>query len=199
MGPEILVFMLSLDCSVDFDSDSDFWAGFDAGMMDEWGITTATSCYQVGGFPSNIYGYKSLANAIVMNASTTAATTTTSSEVVQGRAATDFTLYIDSLLGQGAIDARGHQVVFLTGHSDLVFKKPAARGIAYVAEDMAFVENNFGYSTGTLSHEILHLVLEEEGHEKSCYVNKVHRNQFNYEMKEMGEGGKYPVVKKFEC
>ena len=60
------------------------------------------------------------------------------------------------------------------------------------------MQNNFEYNTGTLSHEILHLVLEEEGHEKGCYVNKVHRNQFNYEMKEMA-GGVYPIVKKFEC
>ena len=189
MGPEILVFMLSLDCSVDFDSDSGFWAGFDAGMMDEWGIDTATSCHKVGEFPSNFYEYKSLANAILMNASTA-----TSSEAQT----TDFTLYIDSLLGKSAVDAQGRQVVFLTEHSDQVFKKPAAAGIAYVTEDMAFVQNNFEYSTGTLSHEILHLVLEEEGHKKGCYVNKVHRNQFNYEMKEMA-GGMYPVVKKFEC
>jgi hypothetical protein len=48
------------------------------------------------------------------------------------------------------------------------------------------------------SHEILHLVLEKQGHEKSCYVDKVHENQFRYELKRMDEN-KHPVIKKFDC
>jgi hypothetical protein len=63
---------------------------------------------------------------------------------------------------------------------------------------MAFVENNFGYSTAAASHEILHLVLEEEGYDKACYSDLVHENQFRYELKEMG-GNKHAVLKKFDC
>lgn len=44
---------------------------------------------------------------------------------------------------------------------------------------------------------ILHLVLEEQRNEKSCYVDMVHENQFRYELKEMGEN-KRPVIKKFD-
>jgi hypothetical protein len=64
---------------------------------------------------------------------------------------------------------------------------------------MAFVENNFEYSTAAVSHEILYLVLEEQGHYRSCYYSdKVHENQFRYELKEMGKN-KHPVLKKFDC
>jgi hypothetical protein len=54
-------------------------------------------------------------------------------------------------------------VVFLTERSEQVFQKPSASGVAYPSENVVFVENNFGYSTATLSHENLHWVLEEEG------------------------------------
>lgn len=66
------------------------------------------------------------------------------------------------------------------------FQKPLASEIAYPTENVAFVENDFEYSTGTLSHELFHLGLEELGCKKSCYVDKVHENQFRYEMIEMG-------------
>lgn len=52
--------------------------------------------------------------------------------------------------------------------------------------------------TGTLSHELLHLVLEEQGQKKSCYVDRVHENQFEYELKEIGKNVR-PAIKKFNC
>jgi hypothetical protein len=88
--------------------------------------------------------------------------------------------------------------VFLTEYSEQVFQKALASGVAYPTENIAFVENNFGYSTGTLSHELLHLVLEEQGHEKGCYVDSVHENQFKCELKQIGDNMR-PVIKKFDC
>jgi hypothetical protein len=145
-----------------------------------------TCCYEVKEFPSTLYEYKSLANRILLENNVN---TTTAAQV-------DFTAYIDSLLGQSAIGAE--QIVFLTEHSEQVFQNPLASGIVYPTENMAFVENNFEYSTGTVSHELLHLVLEEQGYDKRCYVDMVHENQFRHELKEMGKN-MHPILKKFDC
>ena len=186
MGPEVLVFMISMNCPLDFDSE--LWSGFDAAMLQEWNITAATSCQEVDRFPSNLYAYKSLANTILMETNTTAVAS-------HGGG---FTAYIDGLLGRSMLGTPEQQVVFLTEHSELVFQKPLASGVAYPTENMAFVENNFEYSTATVSHELLHLVLEEQGHEKSCYVDEVHENQLKYALIEMG-GNKRPILDRFDC
>lgn len=185
MAVEVLIFMLSMNCHLDFDSD--LWSGFDAAMSEEWNMTATTSCHEVDRVPSSLRGYKNLANSILVDANST---------TVAGQP-TDFTAYINALLGQ-SVPAQEQQILFLTEHSDRVFRNPLASGIAYPAENMAFVENSFEYSTATVSHELLHLVLEEQGYEKSCYVDKVHENQLKYELKEMG-GSKHPVLKKFDC
>jgi hypothetical protein len=70
--------------------------------------------------------------------------------------------------------------------------------VAYPTENLAFVQNNFEYSAGTLSHELLHLVLEQQAHEKNCYVDLVHENQFKYGLKQIGNNMR-PVIKKFYC
>jgi hypothetical protein len=190
---EVLVFMLSLDCSTDFNHD--FWVGFDNGMANEWNINATTSCYQISNLPSDIYAYESLADRIVAEEKNNA----TSTAEIQPM---DFTTYIDGLLSQTAISRQQEkiqqQVVFLTDYSDSVFQRGDASGVAYPTENIAFVRNNYAYSTGTLSHEILHLVLEEEGYPTSCYVDKVHENQFNFSLKEMGDG-EYPIVNRFDC
>jgi hypothetical protein len=144
-------------------------------------------CYQLDRFPSGLYAYKNLANTILMEANTTA---------VASRGG-GFTAYIDALLGRSMTDTPEEQVVFLTEHSEPVFQKPLASGVAYPTENLAFVENNFEYSTAAVSHELLHLVLEERGYEKSCYVDKVHENQFRYALTEMGENKK--PIKRFDC
>lgn len=186
MGPEVLIFMISINCPVDFDSD--VWSGFDAAMSEEWSINATTNCHGVEKFPSTLYEYRDLAGEILAarEANVTA---------VAGQAF-DLTAYIDGILGQSAPGTE--QVVFLTEHSEQVFQKISASGVAYPTENMAFVENNFEYSTAAISHEILHLVLEEQGYERSCYADKVHENQFKYELKEMG-GNKHAVLKKFDC
>lgn len=99
--------------------------------------------------------------------------------------------------GRQRSEAR-EQLVFLTDYSEAAFQHPHAFGVANVREDVALVRNSLHYSTGTLSHEILHLVLEERGHDVSCFADKVHENQFNYVLLEMGDSS-YPVIKKFDC
>lgn len=187
MGPEVFIFMVSMNCQLDFDHD--FWSDFDAAMMHEWNITTITGCHEVESFPSSIYAYKNLASRMIAQ--------DINSTVVAVQVS-DFTAYIDALLDQDMPDVQTEQVVFLTKHSDKIFQKPLASGVAYPTENIAFVENNFEYSTAATSHEILHLLLEAEGHEKSCYVDAVHENQFRYELKEMGKN-KHPIIKKFDC
>lgn len=186
MGPEVLIFMISMNCQLDFDPA--LWSGFDAALMEEWNITATTSCHEVEDYPSNLYAYKRLANKMLADANSTAT----------AWRASDFTTYIDSILSQDQFDVQEEQVVFLTKHSDKIFQKLTASGVAYPTENLAFVENNFEYSTAAVSHEILHLVLEEEGHGKSCYVDAVHENQSRYELKEMGKNN-HPVIKKFDC
>ena len=185
MGPEVLIFMISVNCPVDFDSD--LWSGFDTAMTEEWNINATTSCYRVDEFPSTLYEYRDLAEEIL--AAREANVTTVAGQ------AFDLTAYIDGILRQDAPSTE--QVVFLTEHSEQVFQKLAASGVAYPTENMAFVENNFEYSTAAISHEVLHLVLEEQGHDRSCYADKVHEHQFKYELKEMG-GNKHAVLKKFD-
>jgi hypothetical protein len=172
--------MISMNCPLDFDSE--LWSGFDAAMALEWNVTAATGCHEVEQFPSTLREYDDLAWTLAAREQNSTAIASVSA-------------YIDRLLTQGA---REQQVVFLTKHSDQVFQKPLASGVAYPSENVAFVENNFGYSTASLSHEILHLVLEEEGHKKSCYVDLVHENQLKYELMQMDDN-KRPVIKKFDC
>lgn len=186
MGLEVLIFMLSVNCPVDFDVE--LWSGFDKAMFEEWSINSTTSCYEIKELPSSLYEYRDLANKILMERETNSTT---------AGQANDFTTYINSLLEESALDTE-QQVMFLTKHSEQVFQKPLASGVAYPTENLAFAENNFEYSTSTLSHELLHLVLEEQGYKKSCFVDKVHENQFKYELKEIG-GNMRPVVKKFDC
>lgn len=179
---EVLIFMLSVDCSSGFDQG--FWGDFDNSMASEWNVTTVTSCYEVDHFPADRVEYRNLANRLASEQT--------------GTAGIDFTSYIDNLLA-GQEGRQGKQVVFLTEWSQPIFRHYAAGGIAYVKEDMAFVKNNMEYSTGNLSHEVLHLALEEQGYDKSCYADKVHENQHLFAMEKMGSRGSYPIVKKFDC
>ena len=177
---EVLIFMLSVNCSLGFDQN--FWGDFDGAMASEWNVTTATSCYEIDQFPADRAEYRNLANRLASQQTSTASV--------------DFTSYIDNLL-EGR---QGKQVVFLTEWSQPIFRHYAAGGIAYVKEDVAFVKNNMEYSTGNLSHEVLHLALEEEGYDKACYADKVHENQHLFAMEKMGpSGNSYPIVKKFDC
>lgn len=178
--------MLSLNCSVDFDSD--LWAGFDAGMKEEWNLDASTSCQDVSDFPQDLHSYKNLANKLIEERS---------NQMLQ-RYSDNFTAYFDFLY---RTQNEKQQVVFLTEYSESVFIKPTASGVAYAEHDLAFVKNKFEYSTSTLSHEILHLVLEEEGYERSCYVDKVHENQYLFSIKKTSDSNArfFPIIHKFDC
>ena len=185
--------MLSLNCSVDYRPN--FWGGFDTAMLEEWNIDTITNCYQVDKFPFNYGDYENLANTL-SNVENNKDIT-----ISQTRPA-NFTTYFDKiLLNQSMTDlqkSQHKQVVFLTEYSKSVFQRDDAAGISYPSENIAFVRNNYFYSTGTLSHEILHLVLEEKGYSKSCFVDKVHENQFKFILRQIGNQD-YPIINKFNC
>jgi hypothetical protein len=55
-----------------------------------------------------------------------------------------------------------------------------AYGMAQPSVNFGAVEFNYKESTKTLSHETLHLMLEEMGYPKSCYVDAVHDNAYHF-------------------
>lgn len=55
-----------------------------------------------------------------------------------------------------------------------------AEGVAFPSLNYGTVELNYKSSTKALSHETLHLMLEEMGHPKGCYVDAVHENAYRY-------------------
>ncbi|MEW6603194.1 MAG: hypothetical protein AB1351_00725 [Thermoproteota archaeon] len=55
-----------------------------------------------------------------------------------------------------------------------------AEGVAHPSLNYGEVELNYEKSTKALSHETLHLVLEDMGRLRSCYVDKVHENAYSY-------------------
>jgi hypothetical protein len=88
VGPEVLIFMFSMNCPLDFDSE--LWSGFGSAMSEEWNITATTSCHEVTEFPSSLHEYKSTAKSILMERD---ANFTAVAERAGG-----FTTYIDSIL-----------------------------------------------------------------------------------------------------
>jgi len=50
--------------------------------------------------------------------------------------------------------------------------------MAYPSENLAFVENKFEEHSHHESRRLLHLVFEEQGHMKSCFFKKFHKNLF---------------------
>ncbi len=122
MGPEVRIFILSVNCQADFDSD--FWSGFDAAISEEWNVAVVTSCYEIKEFPSKLYEYRHLANTMLIERD---ANFTTVAGPVD-----NFARYFDALLlGQSSTHHDDEQVVFLTEYSEKVFQKPLARDIAF--------------------------------------------------------------------
>jgi hypothetical protein len=56
---------------------------------------------------------------------------------------------------------------------------PGIQGLSRPHSNFGTVDYNYYETTKTVSHETLHLVLEERGYEKSCYVDKVHENAYS--------------------
>jgi hypothetical protein len=55
-----------------------------------------------------------------------------------------------------------------------------AYGVAQPSVNFGAVEYNYQESTKTLSHETLHLMLEEMGYPKGRYVDAVHDNSYRF-------------------
>jgi hypothetical protein len=55
------------------------------------------------------------------------------------------------------------------------------------SQETGSVKFNGKCTTTTLSHETLHLSLEDIGYPKACYVDKIHDNQFSFTLKELGD------------
>lgn len=181
--------MLSLDCSVDYDND--FWTGFSQEMESEWAVDTGAGCHEIEEFPSRITQYVELRDRYLDMHGPDIQSTASDSPV------TNFTAYIDSLLSGNvkSSSSQQDQVVFLTKFSQNVFRNEFADGIAYVKHDLALVRNNYHYSTGTISHEMLHLVLEEQGKSRACFHDAVHDHQYDYKINLPS----YSIINKFEC
>lgn len=198
--------MLSLNCSADF-SDS-LWYEFDSAMNSEWQLNVTTGCYQIQSIPSSLSGYVDLRDEILK-----AKQEQQASLLAYESDLTDFTAYIDNLLSTAprrnglpeAVDAAsnstnvkksGTQIAFITEYSEDAFRANAlAQGIAYPSQDIALVRNNYQYSIAPVSHEILHLALQEDDYSPECYLYKLHEMQFRYILTPSG----YPIIQKFGC
>lgn len=66
----------------------------------------------------------------------------------------------------------------ITMRDDNVAVPIGENGLARPSLNYGAVEFNYQDSTKTLSHESLHLVLEDMGYSQSCYVDKVHENAY---------------------
>jgi hypothetical protein len=78
---------------------------------------------------------------------------------------------------------------FLDGIND------QALGVAQPAWNTGSVKFNGEYTTTTLSHETLHLVLEDLGYPKACYVDKVHEHASEFAR----YNDNIMVVQHFDC
>ncbi len=231
---EVLVFMLSLNCTEDFESN--YWEGFDSAMIDEWNIMTTTSCYQLDEFPSDFSDYRDLKEEAIIAAAVVAAQENnnndddvddTDNNMMSSDIITivhhpiDFTTYFDKLLllsnhstndnDDSEERQKQQQVVFITQYSKAVFQIENAAGVSYPSENIAFVRSDLFYTTKSLSHEILHLVLEEEGYPKGCYIDKVHENHFKPSLGKVAKDDEdndnnymrsayyYQIIARFDC
>jgi hypothetical protein len=55
-----------------------------------------------------------------------------------------------------------------------------AHGVAQPTENFGAVNFNYQESTKVVSHETLHLMLEEAGYPQSCYVDAVHEHAYSF-------------------
>ena len=97
------------------------------------------------------------------------------------------TICLDGLDGQGkagllaALQRAGLNVIVMQDDNTIVRGiNDRADGVAQPALNFGAVEFNYSESAKVLSHETLHLMLEEAGHPKSCYVDSVHENAHRF-------------------
>lgn len=82
---------------------------------------------------------------------------------------------------QSALQRVGQNVIIMSvDNVVLEGMNHRARGVAQPSENFGKVEFNYEESSKVLSHETLHLMLEQIGYPKSCYVDAVHENAYRY-------------------
>jgi hypothetical protein len=83
----------------------------------------------------------------------------------------------------------------ITMVDDSAFLGSEFDGFARPSENFGVIDFNYHDSTISLSHETLHLALEEMGYPTSCYVDAVHENSYRF--------ARYydaiMIIKYFEC
>lgn len=94
------------------------------------------------------------------------------------------------------LQAVGLNVIVMQDHNMIVKGlNHKAEGVAFPAMNYGAVELNYEKSTKALSHETLHLVLQDMGHPRSCYADAVHENAYNYAR----YYGKVIIMAHFDC
>jgi hypothetical protein len=82
---------------------------------------------------------------------------------------------------QVALQRVGLNVIIMQDDNQIVDGiNDRAHGVAQPSVNFGAVEFNYERSTTVLSHETLHLMLEEAGNPKTCYVEAVHDNAYSY-------------------
>ena len=94
-----------------------------------------------------------------------------------------------------ALQRAGLNVIVMQDDSTIVRGiNDRANGVAQPALNFGAVEFNYHESAKVLSHETLHLMLEEAGHPRSCYVDAVHDNAHRF-----ARYGDVVILAHFDC
>jgi hypothetical protein len=82
---------------------------------------------------------------------------------------------------QANLQELGFNVIVMQDNNEIVRGiNDRAQGVAQPTLNFGAVEFNYQESSKVVSHETLHLILEEKGYPKSCYVDKVHENAYRF-------------------
>ncbi|AFU57970.1 hypothetical protein Ngar_c10280 [Candidatus Nitrososphaera gargensis Ga9.2] len=80
---------------------------------------------------------------------------------------------------QTALHRVGLNVIVMQDNNQIIHGiNDRAQGVAQPTVNFGAVEFNYEYSAKVVSHETLHLMLEERGYPKSCYVDAVHEHAY---------------------
>jgi hypothetical protein len=93
-----------------------------------------------------------------------------------------------------SLQEAGINVITMVIDNAMLPDVPGIQGLSRPQSNFGTVNYNYYETTKTVSHETLHLVLEERGHEKSCYADKVHENAYSF-----ARHDNIMIIAHFEC
>lgn len=97
---------------------------------------------------------------------------------------------------QAALNRVGLNVIVMQDDNQIVRGiNDRAQGVAQTTVNFGAVEFNYEQSAKVVSHETLHLMLEERGYPKSCYVDAVHEHAYSFARYD----GNVMIVQHFDC